>query len=638
MRSGPPRSLALFALLGGVVAFIVSALGSTLTGLVAGLVCFVVAMVVVAWRTKLDGTHDPSRRRFLTLAGLGGFAWLFAGDALGRATRKLSLPDPRPIQEAMAHDLGAEYMELVRRAYHPGRSGDLQLLLAPYNSSNYANESRDLTRFYPNTSHASVWMYLERVPLVVYAPGRVAPSDSTDRVTLADIAPTIAQQIGFDAWPTDRAGTTLPSIQPAATPPKIVVTFVIDGGGWNVLQQWPDRWPNLKRVMQGGANHRNAIVGSFPAVTACAHATIGTGAYPAQHGVTGHNIRDGSKARKVYGEAGRANPDDILIPTLADLWSDATDNRAWVGEIGYQVWHMGMIGFGGTSRGLGQLPVGVYWHELPAAGAYEDGGAGGWAPHNAQYFRMPAGAPGLDVFQAHTDAFVAPDWDQQYTPNKKQAPCCSPPVVKYQGDLIEATLRSEPIGQSGVADLLFINYKAPDYTGHMYNMLSEWEGLILEEVDAQLGRLVDTLDELFPNEYVLIATADHGQCPLPDSVGGVRLDPIQLGDHIEAEFGRGLFNVVQSVVPSEVYLHSDVLWDDGASIEDVAAHLRDYRYRQNIGPYVPASAIEQDLLDQAEFSAVFATSYLETLGSADLSMFGETAFADGDPFGIPELP
>ena len=32
----------------------------------------------------------------------------------------------------MASDLGAEYMELVARAYHPGRSGDLQLLVAPF--------------------------------------------------------------------------------------------------------------------------------------------------------------------------------------------------------------------------------------------------------------------------------------------------------------------------------------------------------------------------------------------------------------------------------------------------------------------------------------------------------------------------
>jgi predicted AlkP superfamily pyrophosphatase or phosphodiesterase len=386
--------------------------------------------------------------------------------------------------------------------------------------------------------------------------------------------------------------------------------------------------------MGTGANYRNAITGSFPAVTACAHASIGTGTFPSQHGITGHNIRDGSKVRKAYGDAGHANPGDIVIPTLADLWSDATDDRAWVGEIGYQVWHMGMIGYGGPSRNGDGLPVGVYWDE----GAYKQNGVGGWAPHNPDLFRMPSTVPGLDVYDAHLQAFESPEWDQTFDPKRRQTPCCAPPIVRYQGDLIEATLRSEPIGQSGVTDLLYINYKAPDYTGHIYNMKSQWEGLVLEEVDAQLGRLVATLDDLFPNDYALIVTADHGQCPLPDDVDGVRLDPVQLAEEIDQRFGGELVTTVQSVVPSEIYLHEGVLQVNGATIDDVAVGLRDYRYRQNIGPYVPQSAIEQELLDTREFSAVFSTTYLASLVDADLSVFGETTFTDADPGGIPEIP
>lgn len=635
MRSGLPRSLIFFVLLGGAIAFTVAALGSTELGVVAGLVCFVAGMGVLAWRTKpaTTGQPDPGRRRFLTLAGLGGFAWLFAGDALGRWTRKLSLPDPRPIQEAMAHDLGAEYMELVRRAYHPGRSGDLQLVLAPFNSSNYANESTSLVPLDPRTSHASTWMYLERVPLLIHAPGLVEQFDDGDtRVTLADIAPTIARMIGYDAWSMDRDGAPLVPVPPKA--PKVVVTFVIDGGGWNVLQQWPDAWPTLKRLMGQSANFRNAIHGSFPAVTATAHATIGTGTFPNQHGITGHNIRDGKKVRKAYGEPGSANPGDILIPTLADLWSDATNNRAWVGEIGYQVWHLGMLGYGGHSRTGDQRPVAVFWDENGDVDRAEHD----WRPQNQELYRMPADAPNLETLAQHQANFTAPEWDSEFDPTGKKAVCCSPPIVRYQGDLIEATLRNEPIGETGTSDLLFINFKAPDYTGHVYNMLSKWEALVLQEVDAQLDRVWRILEERFPGEYALIVTADHGQCPLPDSVNGVRLDPTQLGNDIEATFGTGLFNVVQSVVPSEIYLHSDVLWDNGASIEDVAAALRDYRYRQNIGPYVPRNAIEQDLLDQREFAAVFATSYLDTLRGADLAPFGDTVFPDGDPFGVPETP
>jgi hypothetical protein len=145
---------------------------------------------------------------------------------------------------------------------------------------------------------------------------------------------------------------------------------------------------------------------------------------------------------------------------------------------------------------------------------------------------------------------------------------------------------------------------------------------------------VRLLDERFQNDYVLFVTADHGQCPLPDSAGGVRLDPIQLQDDINAEFA-GVAGVVQSVVPSEIYLDTNKLRDNGgATVEDVAAFLQDYRYRQNIGPYVPRSAIEADRLDQKEFAGVLATTFLDTLKDRDLSAYGDTTFPDADP-GLP---
>ena len=381
--------------------------------------------------------------------------------------------------------------------------------------------------------------------------------------------------------------------------------------------------------MGTSANFRNAIVGSFPAVTACAHATIGTGTFPNQHGITGHNLRDElGTVRKAYDTPGKAQPGDIWIPTLADLWHEETGGSAWVGQIGYQVWHLGMLGYGGRDRPAGDLPVGVYWDE--------DGSAT-WQPHNPELYRLPASMPMPEDYQRYLDEFVDPGWDSRFTPVGRQSPCCRPPIVRYQGDLIEAAFDSEPIGQTGTTDLLYTTYKSPDYTGHVYGMGSKWTGLQLRAVDEQLGRLRRMLDERFPGEYVLIVTADHGQCPLPDSVGGVRLDPIQLERFIESRFS-GVTGVVESVVPSEVFLNVDRLGDNGgATIEDVAASLADYRYRQNVGAYVPRSAVEQDLLDQKEFAAVFGTTFLESLAAKDLTGYGGTAYADGDPDGIPEL-
>ena len=50
---------------------------------------------------------------------------------------------------------------------------------------------------------------------------------------------------------------------------------------------------------------------------------------------------------------------------------------------------------------------------------------------------------------------------------------------------------------------------------------------------------------------------------------------------------------------------------------------------------MPRSAVEQDLLDQKEFAAVFGTTFLESLAARDLGAYGETAYADGDPGGVP---
>jgi hypothetical protein len=628
MSSRRSRLVIAITMLGGLVALVVGLAGSALLGVVTGLVCLGVGLLATRSVQRMAAPTDPSRRRLLALAGILGAAAATGGAVLGRTVRRVTRPDPRPIQEAMARDLGAEYMELVARAYHPDRSGDLQLLVAPFNSANYPQESRTLVPRDPRTSHASPWMYLERVPLVVYGSG-IGPSDSSERISLADVAPTIAELIGFDDFlALGREGRPVPGVSRSVDPPEIVVTFVIDGGGWNVLQEFPDAWPNLRRLMREGANFRNAIHGSFPAVTASAHATIGTGAFPRTHGITGHNLRDGRRARKAYGELGHANPGDILVSTLADEWSDATGDRAWIGELGYQVWHLGMIGYGGRSRRGDQRPVAVYWDE---GGEPQD-----WRSQNDELYRMPEAMPPLDSFDTYRAGYVPnPARNSAFDPVKpKNMHCCSTPVIRYQGDVVEATLSNEPVGSPDAAGLLFVNYKAPDYTGHVFGMFDPMTGDALRDVDEQLGRLVAQLDELHPDRYALVVTADHGQCPLPDESGGVRLDPIQLWDDLEREFGGGLFDLVQNVVPSEVYLHDDVLWDAGATREDLAAFLRDYPYRRNIGPYVPRDAVEQELLDRQQFAAVFATTFLDTLADRDFSAFGPGIYPEAE-IGIP---
>jgi hypothetical protein len=380
--------------------------------------------------------------------------------------------------------------------------------------------------------------------------------------------------------------------------------------------------------MREGAVYRNAISGSFPAVTAATHATIGTGAFPRTHGITGHNVRRDGRPVKAWGEPGRIDPTFLLEPTLAERWVEATDGQAWVGEIGYQVWHVGMLGAGG--RPLGALPVGVFWDE---------NGGGGWKPHNPDLYRLPGSVPGLDRLDELTAAWTpsSPSPYDRWAQGKK-AMCCFPPVVEYQGDLIEAAFDSEPIGQGDVPDLLYLNFKAPDYSGHVYNMDDPRQAEVLGAVDREIDRLAGLLSDRFgPGGFALVVTADHGQCPLIDPSGGVRIDPIQLQQDLEREFGTSVFDLIENVAPSEVYLSSKALTDSGYTSEDVAAFLADYRYGENIGPYIRPSAIRRDRLTDRTFAAVLPTSFIADLAGRELATYGDTSYPDADPGGLPDV-
>jgi hypothetical protein len=266
----------------------------------------------------------------------------------------------------------------------------------------------------------------------------------------------------------------------------------------------------------------------------------------------------------------------------------------------------------------------------------EDGG-GGWKPHHPTRYRLPNTAPGLDRLAELTAGWEPPE-PSRYDPTGKKAMCCFPPVVRYQGELIAATFDSEPIGQDEVADLLYLNFKAPDYAGHVYNMDDERQAEVLGAVDAEVGRVAGLLAERFGDgSSVLIVTADHGQCPEIDANGGVRIDPIQLEEDINAEFGTSVFGLVQMVAPSEVYLDPRALVDAGLSDQDVAAFLADYRYGDNIGPYIRPAAVRRDRLSERSFAAVLPASYIAELAGTDLARFGATAYDDADPGGMPAV-
>ena len=177
--------------------------------------------------------------------------------------------------------------------------------------------------------------------------------------------------------------------------------------------------------MGESANFRDAIVGSFPAVTACAHATIGTGSSPTGTASPGTTCDEQGLVRKAYDTQGRrtrttSDPDARRPPARAD--------RAWVSEIGYQVWHSACSS-GGRDR------------ELTICRSVCSGTRTAGARHGSRIAPGSTGSP-PDALARRLHQRMSTSSRTRlglgFAPVGRQSPCCRPPIVRYQGDVIEA--------------------------------------------------------------------------------------------------------------------------------------------------------------------------------------------------------
>ena len=89
-------------LLAALVGFAVGLAGSALLGVITGILCLSVALLATWSVQRMETPTDPSRRRLLALAAVVGTAAATGGAVLGRTIRRVTRPDPRPIQETMA--------------------------------------------------------------------------------------------------------------------------------------------------------------------------------------------------------------------------------------------------------------------------------------------------------------------------------------------------------------------------------------------------------------------------------------------------------------------------------------------------------------------------------------------------------
>lgn len=554
--------------------------------------------------------QTPGYRRLLGVVGAFLALTVIAALLLNREETRVFSSDERAIGE-MADEVGAAILEHLQRGYVEGVSGEISLVPIPNRYIAGRWDLRSLASDSPSTvtSHSNPWASSARVPLILYGPELLPSGRTVDaEADLASLAPTYAMLLGMEGFEAD--AQPLPGLPRKEVPAKLIFTVVIDGGGWNVLQQHPQSWPNIRRLMESGVSYFEMDIGSAPSITGAIHTTLGTGFYPRTAGVPSNPTW---------------SPENLKVPTVSELWDEANGNSALVAAIAYDSFHLGMVGHG-TQREGGDADIGVLW----------DSEEHRWRI-DQETFTLPTylSTTDIDTLRRYEEELDARDgledgtWFGNHVEDIRRPLVRpgSPAFARFHGDAVGAILDNESMGADEIADFMWVEMKMPDHAGHTWNMLRPEVGDVLAEVDRQVGIFQRALDaKVGAGNYVLAITADHGQQPLADSVGGWRIDSAELEADLEEEFG----DIIDKVQTFQLDVNMDALSDSDYTLRDIARFVGAYKLGDNVGEGLPGSdLVPEGRRKERLFAGAFPGSFLQQLGPDELEEYGQSAYPEG---------
>jgi predicted AlkP superfamily pyrophosphatase or phosphodiesterase len=351
-----------------------------------------------------------------------------------------------------------------------------------------------------------------------------------------------------------------PQVAPSARP-RLVLLIVVDQFRYDYLDRFNDLFVagGLRRLMQDGASWTQANYDHMPTYTAPGHATLMTGAWPAETGIIanewpdltkGRNITsvEDEQARLLNGEPDEvaSSPRRLMASTLGDELRMATNNRSKV--IGISIKDRSAI-----------LPAGrhanaAYWFSTLS---------GRMVTSNYYFNQMPQWVTAFNDTKP-ADKFFGARWERLLPePEYLRRADTDDPVWEnignipgdtnkfphvitgganapgkefygaldyspFSNDLLlsfaEQAITNERLGEDADTDILTLSFSANDYVGHRFGPYSQEMMDITLRTDRKIEELLKFVDQRVGlRNTLVIFTADHGVAPSPEQSAAMGL-------------------------------------------------------------------------------------------------------------------
>jgi predicted AlkP superfamily pyrophosphatase or phosphodiesterase len=343
--------------------------------------------------------------------------------------------------------------------------------------------------------------------------------------------------------------------------PRLVLLIVVDQFRYDYLERFDDLFVTngLKRLRRDGASWTHANYDHTPTYTAPGHATLMTGAWPAETGIIANDWPDRDSGRFVSsvtdttatalgGETSdvAASPRRLMSSTLGDELRLQTNDRSKV--IGISIKDRSAILPAGRhasaaywfNQRVGRMvSSNYYFNQLPAwvqsfndsrpADKYYGARWERLLPESEYLKRAGLDSPiweNIGNVNGDTNAF--PHIITGGAPSPGTNFYFALDFSPYSNDLLlsftQEAIKNERLGEDADVDVLTVSFSANDYVGHRYGPYSQEAMDITLRVDRSIAALLDFVNARVGLQNTLVAfSADHGVAPIPEHASALNL-------------------------------------------------------------------------------------------------------------------